>query len=92
MPEPKKEQILFSSDLYWGMPLYIKTDPLQMEYSLIEIKLLPGVTDKKGNQIPAVKFRLSNQNENIWLYDFECSTELNTLKKLENPDGEDEDD
>jgi hypothetical protein len=95
MSEDKKPEarIVFNSDLYWGIPLYVTHDPKQTEYHLIEIKLLPGVTDKKNVQIPAVKVKLDSMDGSIWVYDFQISTEPDGLKVMKaREQGDDDDD
>jgi hypothetical protein len=88
-------KIVLNTDAYFGMVFYIKTDPAQEEYRLTKLKLEPGVTNKKGEQIPAVKFLLSNGERVVWLYDFECSIapdELKQLRNRENGENNDDDD
>jgi len=94
MAEDKKqdERIIFHSDLYWGIPLYVKHDPNQIEYSLVGIKLLPGVTDKKNVQIPAVQLKLASMVDTIWVYDFQISTEPDALRQMQAREKGDDDD
>lgn len=86
------ERIIFNSDLYFGMTFYLTADPKQEEYQLIGVRLLPGVTDKKGNHIPAVKFHLESASRKIWAYDFLCSQELDAMKRLHSDEQTDDDD
>lgn len=87
-----QERIIFSSDLYWGIPLYIKNDPIQDEYTLVEITLLPGVTNSKSIQVPAVQLRLKMMKYLIWVYDFEVSTVRDEEKWQRNRDSQKRDD
>lgn len=57
--------IRIKTDLDFGQTIYIKTDPDQVDHTLIGIKVVPP------NQI---KFILSCYGEICELYDFECST------------------
>ena len=81
-----QEKIVFSSDLYFGMPFYIKNDEEQCEYFLKNIKLSPGVTNSKGHHIPAVKLHLQAMDHKIWIDDFQCSTVRDEDKWQKNED------
>jgi hypothetical protein len=62
------------TDLEWGQVFYMKSDPEQVEHRLTGVIIRPG---------KAVKFILSHQGDECEVYDFEASTEIDQLKKLD---------
>lgn len=74
--------IRIKTDLEFGQTIYIKTDCLQTEHSLVGVIVLPG---------NVMKFILSDEGDTKELYDFECSPEIDVLKKLNSSDKEEDD-
>lgn len=65
--------IKYDSQLKWGDKFYLKTDPDQLEYCLIGIKLTPGKP----------KLELRNEGlHKITVYEAETSREIDVQKKL----------
>lgn len=63
--------------------MYIKMDPKQEQYEMIEYKMTPD----------GLKFRLTNFKHDLWLHDFQISLEPDTVKQMKSREqGEDDDD
>lgn len=75
--------IKIKTDLNFGQVVYIKNDPYQSEHILTGVKVIPQ------NQI---KFVLSYLGEETELFDFECSTERDDEKYLQNMNRNEDDD
>ena len=73
--------IKIKTDLEFGQPIYIKADPEQLEHRLIGVVITPPMQ---------IKFRVSYMGDVSELYDFECSTERDELKFMENKPGDDD--
>lgn len=73
--------IKIKTDLEFGQIFYIKNDPEQFEHILTGIKIVPP------NQI---KFILSYLGEQTELFDFECSSEIDKIKVIENRSGDED--
>jgi hypothetical protein len=69
--------IKIKTDLNFGQVIYIKNDPYQSEHILTGVKVLPQ------NQI---KFILSYLGDEVEIYDFECSTDRDDEKYMQNLD------
>lgn len=83
MASKKKEiKVLVKTDLVFGEIMYIRMDPKQEPYELIEYKITPD----------GVKFRIANIDGAWWLHDFQLSLEPDALKRLKTKEDGDDDD
>lgn len=70
------------TDLEWGDVFFLKVEPEQNEYHLVGLVHLPG---------SQLQFILSRMGEDeIRVYDFECSKERDEVKRLKNQRDDDD--
>jgi len=64
-----------TSELSFGMPIYLKSDTGQFMHQLVGIELVPAGEKSGEYDKVAVKFVLSYQGDISRVYDFECTLE-----------------